>query len=113
MLDFAKRTGLDPVGERPRRYLWTDAFAVCNFLELHRRTDDQRYRELAIRLVDQVHTTLGRHRGGGRRSGWISGLEEGEGAKHPTVGGLRIGKKLNERGRDEPPDPDLEWEQDG
>jgi hypothetical protein len=26
---------------------------------------------------------------------------------------LRIGKKMNERGRDEPADPDLEWEQDG
>jgi hypothetical protein len=113
MGDFAKRTGLEPARDHPRRYLWTDAFAVFNFLELHKRTGDQKYRELALRLVDQVHTTLGRHRGGDRRRGWISGLDEDEGAKHPTAGGLRIGKKLSERRRDEPPDPDLEWEQDG
>ena len=31
MTRFAERTGL--TGARlPRRYLWTDAFAVCNFL---------------------------------------------------------------------------------
>ena len=61
MTDFAERTGL--VGERaPRRYLWTDAFAVCNFLELERLTGDADYRELALRLVEQVHHVLGRHR---------------------------------------------------
>jgi hypothetical protein len=33
MQAFAERTGL--TGSRPqRRYLWTDAFAVCNFLGL-------------------------------------------------------------------------------
>ena len=37
MRRFAERTGLDP--ERaPRRYLWTDAFAVCNYLALWRIT---------------------------------------------------------------------------
>ena len=44
----------------PRRYLWTDAFAVCNFLELYRHTSDEKH--LSLRLVDQVHSILGRHR---------------------------------------------------
>lgn len=84
MTAFATRTGLD--GERPpRRYLWTDAFAVPNFLALG---DVVRAR----RLVDAVHAELGR------------------GA---TGGGLRIGKPLPERGRDETYDSRLEWERDG
>jgi hypothetical protein len=110
---FAERTGLDPVRDSPRRYLWTDAFAVCNLLELHNRTGERRYREHALRLVDQVHGTLGKHRPDDERSGWISGLDDGEGGKHPTAGGLRIGKQMNERRRDEPPDVEAEWEQDG
>ncbi|MDD1743987.1 MAG: hypothetical protein LUO85_05105, partial [Methanomassiliicoccales archaeon] len=113
MLDFAARTGLDPVSEKPRRYLWTDAFAVCNFLELHRQTEEKRHLDLAIALVDQVHRTLGRHRADDSRSGWISGLDEKSGEEHPTIGGLRIGKPLPERAVDEPPDEELEWEQDG
>jgi hypothetical protein len=83
MKDFAERTGL--VGERtPTRYLWTDAFAVCNFLELDRRTGDKTYRQLALRLVDQVHHVLGRYRDDDPRQGWISGLGEAEGKHHPT-----------------------------
>lgn len=35
------------------------------------------------------------------------------GEAHPTIEGLRIGKKLNERKSDEPYDERLEWEQDG
>ena len=51
MLDFADRTGL--VGTRPaQRYLWTDAFAVCNFLALARSDADGRYRDLAFALVE-------------------------------------------------------------
>lgn len=112
MLDFARRTGLN--SEQPqRRYLWTDAFAVCNFLGLARATGEQRYKELALRLVDQVHHTLGRHRQDDARSGWISGLREREGEAHPTRGGLRIGKNMPERGADEPVDDNLEWERDG
>ncbi len=38
--EFAKLTGLMPPREVPRRYLWTDAFAVCNFLELYRQMGD-------------------------------------------------------------------------
>lgn len=79
------------------RYLWTDAFALLNFLELGRITGKHNYLDLARRLIDAVHYTLGRHRGDDARSGWISGLKEDEGKKHPAAGGLRIGKKLNER----------------
>ena len=49
MASFAERTGL--VGGRPqRRYLWTDAFAVCNFLALGQV-------DRARSLVDRVHPT--------------------------------------------------------
>jgi hypothetical protein len=40
MLEFAQRTGLVDAATAPRRYLWTDAYAVCNFLSLHRATSD-------------------------------------------------------------------------
>ena len=112
MLGFAQRTGLDS-NRPPQRYLWTDAFAVCNFLSLARATGEQRYTELALRLVDQVHHTLGRHRDDDPRRGWISGLSEAEGEAHPTRGGLRIGKRLPERGANAPFDERLEWERDG
>jgi hypothetical protein len=112
MLHFARVTGLDG-GSAPRRYLWTDAFAVCNYLELYRQTQEDRWREMALRLVDQVHQVLGRHRPDSARSGWISGLSEEEGRLHPTRGGLRIGKRLNERMPDEFPDERLEWDRDG
>ena len=52
MTEFANQTGLSPATKSPRRYLWTDAFAVCNFLELYRRTNDEKYKNLALRLVD-------------------------------------------------------------
>ena len=97
MTGFAERTGL--TSERPpRRYLWTDAFAVCNFLALERATGHASHAELALRLVEQVHRTLGRHRPDDARRGWISGLSERDGEAHPTRGGLRIGKPLPERG---------------
>ena len=113
MVDFAHLTGLEPVSDHPKRYLWTDAFAVCNYLELFRITNDDVYRDLALRLVDQVHHTLGRHRDDDTRTGWISGLNNEKGELHPTKGGLRIGKKLNERRPPEPPSERLEWDQDG
>ena len=62
MMEFSALTGLEPPREAPKRYLWTDAFAVCNFLELYRQTGEEKYKVLALRLVDQVHHTLGRHR---------------------------------------------------
>lgn len=112
MTSFAARTGLDPEGV-PRRYLWTDAFAVCNCLALGRATADSHWRDLALRLVAQVHHVLGRHRPDERRRGWISGLPESEGEQHPTQGGLRIGKPLPERGPRDPADETLEWDRDG
>jgi hypothetical protein len=112
MRRFAERTGLDS-DRPPRRYLWTDAFAVCNYLALWRTTGEPRYQRLALRLVDQVHAVLGRHRPEDPRSGWISGLSHPEGELHPTRGGLRIGKKLAERPPGAPLDEQLEWDRDG
>ena len=112
MAAFAERTGL--VSTRPpQRYLWTDSFAVCNYLALAGRTGEDAFVDLAVRLVDQVHQVLGRFREDDGRQGWISGLDEHEGELHPTRGGLRIGKKLPERGPDDPFDERLEWERDG
>ncbi|MFP4105825.1 MAG: hypothetical protein ACLFVU_06990 [Phycisphaerae bacterium] len=112
MDDFARRTGL--TGDGPvTRYLWTDAFAVCNFVGLTEQTGDAEYMQLAERLVEQVHETLGRHRDGDPRDGWISGLDEDEGREHPTAGGLRIGKPLPERPPAQQPDPRGEWDRDG
>ncbi|HTY52241.1 MAG TPA: hypothetical protein VMB35_03495, partial [Methanomicrobiales archaeon] len=113
MAEFARLTGLDPPGGSPKRYLWTDAFAVCNYLGLSPGAGHERCRDLALRLVDQVHHTLGRHREDDPRKGWISGLPPDEGERHPAIGGLRIGKRLPERRPGEPSDERLEWDQDG
>jgi hypothetical protein len=112
MTQFANVTGLTG-STNPRRYLWTDAFAVCNFLGLYRRTGNNDFLALARSLVDQVHHILGRHRDDDTRRGWISGLSEDEGERHPTRSGLRIGKTRNERGPDEPMNSRLEWDRDG
>jgi len=112
MTGFAERTGL--TSKRPaQRYLWTDAFAVCNLLGLARATGDENYTALALALIEAVHRTLGRHRPDHPGGGWISGLGDSEGEAHPTRGGLRIGKQLPERGPREPYDDRLEWERDG
>ena len=113
MSDFADRTGLTTSLHPSKRYLWTDSFAVCNFLELFLQTGEEQYKEEAFALVDQVHAVLGKHRDDDSRSGWISGLSEKEGKRHPTAGGLRIGKRFNERKSGEPHDDRLEWDQDG
>jgi hypothetical protein len=113
MMEFAGSTGLSSSDSPPRRYLWTDAFGVCNFLGLFRATGETEYKELALRLVDQVHATLGRYAPGDARVGWISGLEGDEALRHPTAAGLRIGKKMKERRRTEPLNERLEWDRDG
>ena len=113
MMEFARDTGLSPASSVPRRYLWTDSFAVCNFLGLYQETKGEEFKGLALQLVDQVHHTLGRHRKDDPRTGWISGLDEEYGRKHPTQGGLRIGKELNERRFNDPLDEHLEWDRDG
>ena len=97
----------------PTRYLWTDAFAVCNYLELYRQTGEEEQLQQALDLVDQVHQTLGRHHKESQRHGWISGLDDEQACLHPTQGGLRIGKILNQRQINEPFDEQLEWERDG
>jgi hypothetical protein len=112
MNSFALRTGLAS-DEQPRRYLWTDAFAACNYLGLARSTGNREFTEYALQLVDQVHHILGRHRDDDRRSGWISELGEQDAEQHPTRGGLRIGKGLPERGPREAFDEQLEWDRDG
>jgi hypothetical protein len=112
MHSYAQRTGL--TADHPlKRYLWTDAFAVCNYLGLARATNSSAFNDMALKLVEQVHHTLGRHRQDDRRDGWISGASPEQGELHPTLGGLRIGKSLPERGPDEPFDARLEWERDG
>lgn len=112
MSRFAERTGLSSRAHQ-RRYLWTDAFAVCNFLGLARITGDSLWEERALELVSAVHHVLGRYRDGDPRTGWISGLGEAEGEAHPTIGGLRIGKPLPERGPSEPMNERREWDRDG
>jgi hypothetical protein len=113
MREYARTTGLVSSGAQPQRYLWTDAFAVCTCLGLYRQTGDVSFRDCAFRLISQVHHTLGRYRGDDTRTGWISGLGEQEGEQHPTKGGLRIGKPLNERGPLETYDERREWDRDG
>lgn len=107
MLEFSENTGLNSE-QSPRRYLWTDAFAVCNFIQLYKLTEKEKYRELAIELVDQVHSILGKYRPDDQeRNGWLSSEDR------PTKRGLRIGKEMPERGVNERYDPHLEWERDG
>ncbi len=113
MSEFADSTGLSNASREPSRYLWTDAFAVCNYLELYRQTGERNYMQLALKLVDQVHITLGKYRKDSKRSGWLSSLDEEEARLHPTTGGLRIGKHLNELQPGEPFDERLEWDRDG
>ena len=113
MSEFARDTGLSDTSRKPHRYLWTDAFAVCNFLELHRQTGEDCHLQTARALVDQVHYVLGRYSDEDTRSGWISGLDEQDGYRQPTVGGLRIGKQSIERGPEEPFDDRREWDRDG
>jgi len=114
MDDFAQRTGLSGKGGATKeRYLWTDAFAVQTFFNLSRVCAVDVYRGLALKLIDEVHQHLGRFHPLDIRKGWISGLSEEQGQKHPTAGGLRIGKKLAERKQNEPLNERLEWERDG
>jgi hypothetical protein len=113
MNEFAINTGLTNGVNIQARYLWTDAFAVCNYLELYRETRESKYIDLAQELINQVHHVLGKYRGDQTKTGWISGLDDKSGETHPTMGGLRIGKPFNERSSGEVIDEDLEWEMDG
>ena len=111
MMTFAERTKIGQPGAT--RYLWTDAYAVCNFLGLAAATGEARYRELAATLIESVHLELAHHRADDPRSGWLSGPAGAASPEHPTRAGLRIGKPLPERAEDEPFNDHLEWERDG
>ena len=67
------------------RYLWTDGFAVVNFITLSKETSDDKYLGLADRLIQTVHDVLGRTRDGSSRL--PNATDE-----YPLRGGLRIGK---------------------
>jgi len=81
------------------RYLWTDAFGVCNYITLYfenggktgelrkgsRRADYKTYLDQADALINEVHNVLGKTRNGARRLGASTD-------DHPLRGGLRIGK---------------------
>jgi hypothetical protein len=95
--DFATSSSLT-AAVQPRRYLWTDAFAVMTWVGLFEHTGERRFLDLAQRLVEQVHQVLGAHR---------------PDDAHPTAHGLRIGKPQPERQPHEPYDPELEWDRDG
>ena len=112
MGSFLARTGAD--GFSPaRRYLWTDAYALLALVGLHWLTGRQSHLDAAAALAHQVHRELGRFRGDDARSGWISGLDEREGARRPTAGGLRIGKPEPERPPGAAFDEHREWDRDG
>lgn len=114
MDQFVQRTGLAcTTVDLNRRYLWTDAFAVQTLFGLADALDEPGYHELALKLVDRVHETLGKYHPDDKRQGWINGLRETEAVNHPTIDGLRIGKALPERPEGEPPDEQLEWQRDG
>lgn len=112
MQAFAHRTGLSGEADS-RRYLWTDAFAVCNLVGLAEAGANPDGLATARRLVDRVHAELGRYRADDARTGPIGRRDEAAFARHPTAGGLRIGKPLPERSAAGPLDARLEWERDG
>jgi len=112
MTNFLDRTGVTSDATSDR-YLWTDAFALLNLIALDDLRPDAGHLETARSLVDDVHDVLGRHRHDADRSGWISGMSPQEASRHPTAGGLRIGKELPERPPDEPIDRRDEWDRDG
>jgi hypothetical protein len=108
MAGFLQRTS-----RTGQRYLWTDAFAVCNLLGLARLTGQPEHTRAALQLVADVHGALGRQRPGRPDSPWLGHRDDAAAAAHPTAAGLRIGKPLDQRQPGEPSDPQREWDQDG
>jgi len=92
-----------PYADNKSRYLWTDAFGVCNFITLYyenggkpnalrkgaSRGNYLSYLDQADALINDVHSVLGKTRDGKRRLG--DSTDE-----HPLRGGLRIGKEDEE-----------------
>jgi hypothetical protein len=68
------------------RYLWTDAFGVCNYITLFCETKDPVYIQQADALIKDVHDTLGKDRTLKSRLGNST-------TDRPLLGGLRIGKE--------------------
>jgi hypothetical protein len=68
------------------RYLWTDAFGVCNYITLFCETKEPMYLEQADALIKEVHDTLGKDRALKKRLG--NSTDD-----RPLLGGLRIGKE--------------------
>lgn len=75
---------------RSRRYLWSDAFGVCNYISLHDAATEKEHKAQLLNqadvLISDVHEELGCYRDSQRRLGSSSIAE-------PTRGGLRIGKE--------------------
>lgn len=114
MDSFANRTGITgKKGDAEERYLWTDAFAMQTFFGLSHIYNDPGYSKYAFDLIDLVHNTLGSFHPEDPNKGPLSRFTGAEANEHPTAGGLRIGKKLPERRKDQPLNENLEWERDG
>jgi len=75
-----------PYKEGKGRYLWTDAYGVCNFVTLFNLTGQARYLDQADALITEVHNVLGKDRKG--RNRLDNATDE-----DPLKGGLRIGKE--------------------
>lgn len=73
--------------DKQRRYLWSDAFGVCDFLALYYATDQHKFLLQAEALVRDVHADLGFFRGSSTKR--LSPLATEDA---PLLGGLRIGK---------------------
>jgi len=87
-------------GEKPKpytdnkgRYLWTDAFGVCNYITLFYETGNAQFLDRADALIRDVHDVLGKDRKGLKRLGNATD-------DHPTRCGLRIGKVEEEGAED-------------
>lgn len=112
MNNFLLSTGVK--GDRPsKRYLWTDALALENLIQLELKTGNQTFTKYALELIDMVHNQLGRFDNKDKRKGWISNLSNGEAKIRPTAGGLRIGKPKLERAIGESFSSIDEWDRDG
>ena len=113
MQKFAADTGLSDATSEPRRYLWTDSFAVCNYLTFYRQSGEQQFLKQALSLVDRVHWTLGQQRIDGMRSGWLSNLDEDQARQNTTRGRLRIWQRLDKRRAKENGSAPLDWDPKG
>jgi len=82
-----------PFSATKGRYLWTDAYGVCNFISLFYETGAMHFLEQADALIKDVHDSLGKTRDLSSRLGQATD-------EHPLLGGLRIGKEKPEGLRD-------------